>query len=125
MDIKLLSEEWIKAEEMDDHSSKYNHWSVDYVIELHTDGKLDELWSFILYTYKQGISNKVIEVLAAGPLEDLLASGGEKYIDEIEDLARKDPKFRNLLGGVWKNAMTDDVWQRVQNAWDRTGWDGN
>jgi hypothetical protein len=36
MDIKILSEEWIKAEETDDHSSKYNHWSVDYVIDLHT-----------------------------------------------------------------------------------------
>ena len=33
---------------------------------------------------------------------------------DIEELARKDPKFNYLLGGVWRNAMTDEVWQRLQ-----------
>ena len=116
MDIKSLSQEWIKAGESADDSSRENHWSIEYVLDLDLDGKFDELWSFILYTYKQDVSNKVIEILAAGPLEDLLANDGETYIDEIEVLARKDPKFNNLLGGVWKNAMSDSLWERVCKA---------
>ena len=56
----------------------------------------------------------MIAVLAAGPLEDLLAKRGEDFIDRVEELARKDPKFNDLLGGVWRNTMTDEVWQRVQ-----------
>jgi hypothetical protein len=122
MDIKTLSEEWIKAEEQDD-SSEQNHWSIDYVIELPLDGKFEELWSFVQYTYKKDISKFVIENLAAGPLEDLLTYAGESYIEEIEQLASNDPKFRSVLGGVWKNNMTDQVWERVQDSWDRTGWD--
>lgn len=113
MDIKLLSEEWVKAEESAGDSAGENHWSIDYVLDLHLDGKFDELWSFILYTYKQEISDRAIEMLAAGPLEDLLAGDGENFIDEIEALARKDPKFNDLLGGVWQNAMSDSLWERI------------
>ena len=116
MKIEDLSKEWVQASESSNEHSKENHWSIDYVLDLDTDDKFEELWSFILYTYKQNISNKVIEVLAAGPLEDLLANDGEKYIDEIETLARKDPKFNNLLGGVWQNAMSDSLWERVCKA---------
>jgi hypothetical protein len=53
-------------------------------------------------------------LLAAGPLEDLLAHHGELWIDRVEAQAQADPKFNYLLGGVWQNQMTEDVWQRVQ-----------
>lgn len=125
MDIKQLSAEWIKAEEQDDETSEHNHWSVDYVIELPLDGNFEELWSFIQYTYKNKMTNLVIENLAAGPLEDLLSYAGEAYIDEIEQLAKDDPKFRSVLGGVWQNNMSDEVWERVQKSRDRKDWDGN
>jgi hypothetical protein len=55
-------------------------------------------------------------VLAAGPLEDALAEHGPAIIEEVESRAARDPKFRHLLGGVWKNAMTDEVWDRVCKA---------
>ena len=58
--------------------------------------------------------NLTFAILAAGALEDLLADHGPDYIDRVEDTARKDPKFNRLLGGVWKNSITDDVWHRVQ-----------
>ncbi len=64
--------------------------------------------------YAKDISNKVIEVLAAGPVEDLLTSAGDKYIDEIGLLARQDPKFRDLLGGVWQSSMSNDLWNRFK-----------
>ena len=31
-------------------------------------------------------------------------------------LAHRDPQFRKLLGGVWKNEMTEAVWGRVTAA---------
>jgi hypothetical protein len=46
-------------------------------------------------------------------------------IQYIEQEAKADPSFARLLGGVWQNAMTDDVWNRLQAVWDRRGWDGN
>ncbi|MBV2090281.1 MAG: hypothetical protein KUF72_05285 [Candidatus Thiodiazotropha sp. (ex Ctena orbiculata)] len=56
--------------------------------------------------------DKVIAVLAAGPLEDLIENCGEEVIDQIELLARQNPKFRHLLGGVWE-CGTPDIWTRV------------
>ena len=63
------------------------------------------------------------EVLAAGPIEDLLAKHGADFIDRVEAEARNDPNFAKVLGGVWKNEMPADVWARLQAVWDRKGWD--
>lgn len=111
-----LVKEWVEAEEHSKRDGKFNHRAVNYVLELHLEEKFDELWSFIKLAYKEELSEKVMSSLAAGPLEDLLANAGEKYIDEIETLARKDKKFNYLLGGVWKNTISDEIWQRVCNA---------
>jgi len=56
--------------------------------------------------------------LAAGPLEDLLAHNGEDVIDEVERLARIDAEFRKCLTGVWQNAMSHELFARVQKAAD-------
>ena len=93
MEISQLSAAWIKAEDADDSSSDGYHWSIDYVIDLALDEKYEELWEFVKHTNKQEISNLVVEVLATGPLEDLLAGAGERYIAEIEELAKSDAKF--------------------------------
>ena len=53
-----------------------------------------------------------------------MAKNGERFINRVEAEARKNPMFAKLLGGVWKNRMTDDIWLRVQAVWDRRGWDG-
>lgn len=75
---------------------------------------IDELWEFVRQVYRRDLSQEVISILAAGPLEDILAMKGEEYIDQIELLAKNDPKFSYILGGVWKNAMANEVWSRVQ-----------
>ncbi|MBW8369581.1 MAG: hypothetical protein K0M66_01165 [Thiobacillus sp.] len=59
-------------------------------------------------------SIKQFQVLAAGPLEDLLTEHGPNIIAKVELQARRDPKFNFLLGGVWQNAMNNDIWSRVQ-----------
>ena len=79
------------------------------------DSDGDFLWGFIQSTYRRDLPDKVVAVLAAGPLEGLLAKRGTEFIDRVEELARKDPKFNHLLGGVWRNTMPDEVWQRVQS----------
>ena len=79
----------------------------------------------ILEILKLGLSEKTKEVLAAGPLEQVLANHGDAIIERVELLARRDPQFSSLLGGVWQNNMSDEVWMRVKNASNRSGWDGN
>lgn len=107
---------WIAAEQAERGSpeQKTNWWAVSEVMDWSFDREGDRLWQFILEVYKRDLSDKVMGALAAGPLEDLLAKQGPEFIDRVEERARKDPKFNQVLGGVWRNAMTDDVWQRVQ-----------
>ena len=115
-ELDKLVTAWVMAQRAKSGSPEYeaNWWAVSEVLDWALEGEGDLLWQFILEVYKRDPSDKVIGVLAAGPLEDLLAKRGTDFIDRIEELARKDPKFNYLLGGVWRNAMTDEVWQRVQ-----------
>jgi len=64
-------------------------------------------------------SAKVLEILAAGPLEDLLIAHGPFVIDEIERLVIAGTKMSLLLGGVWRSEIDAEVWARVEAARSR------
>jgi len=53
--------------------------------------------------------NKVFDILAAGPLEDLLHEHGNAIIDKVEILAKTNPKFRKLLNGVWDSELEHSI----------------
>ena len=115
-ELNELVTAWIAVEQSERGSPEHeaNWWAVEQILDWMLEGEGDRLWSFILETYKRDLSDDVLAVLAAGPLEDLLAKCGPEYIDRVEELARKDPKFNEVLGGVWKSSITDEVWQRVK-----------
>jgi hypothetical protein len=115
-EIERTVDAWIVAFSSEKDSSEYeeSRWATDRLLDWTFDGDSESLWRFVKVAYRREIPDDVFSVLAAGPMEDLLAEYGPAYIDRVEDLARRDPKFNALLGGVWKNSMTDEVWQRVQ-----------
>jgi hypothetical protein len=84
----------------------------------------EDLWKLILLIHGRDQSNRIQEVLSAGPVEDLLVKHGDSFIDRIETQARLDPQFAKLVGGVWKNRMSDANWNRLHAVSDRKGWDG-
>jgi hypothetical protein len=81
-------------------------------------------WRVILLIWSMDRSVETMQCLSAGVIEDLSSSNGTEMIPLVEAEARRDPSFARLLGGVWKNRMTDEVWSRLQAVWDRRGWDG-
>jgi hypothetical protein len=83
----------------------------------------EHAWQGILATLADARSKPYLGVLAAGPLEDLLSYHGPTFIARVESEAALNPQFAWLLGGVWQFEMTDQIWARVQAAWDRRGWD--
>jgi hypothetical protein len=66
-------------------------------------------------------ADKHFQVLAAGPLEDLLVQHGDVCVDEIEILARQNPAFRLLLNGVWTSRIDKAVAQRL-DKYQRARW---
>jgi hypothetical protein len=57
--------------------------------------------------------NRLLSVLAAGPLEDLLAVNGHIVVEQVEVLARRSPEFRLLLNGVWDRTIKPDVLSKL------------
>ena len=122
-ELKQIVDGWIvyASLERDSPEGEPHYWAFQMVMDWSLEGEGERLWPFILMAYQRDMNDKAEGMFAAGPLEDLLAKQGPEYIDRVEELARRDPKFNDLLGGVWRNTMTDEVWQRVQavrqNAW--------
>jgi hypothetical protein len=73
-------------------------------------------WLAILQILEREINDEQIALLAAGPLEDLLTVHGAHFIERIEREAEQNPRFNHLLGGVWRNVMSPELWERVQRA---------
>ncbi len=107
---------------MDDDYEGSPMWANDILMDL-MEGGPQEALQMIVMILERDLSKKRFEMLAAGPLEDLLKSSGEVVIDQIEKEATQNPKFATLLGGVWKSEIKDEVWNRVQKARDQNGWD--
>lgn len=57
--------------------------------------------------------NRLLSVLAAGPLENPLNYNGDTVVNEIDILARKSPEFRLLLNGVWDSDIKQNILERL------------
>ncbi|MDZ4098160.1 MAG: hypothetical protein U1E13_05600 [Methylophilaceae bacterium] len=71
----------------------------------------------ILEVIPADTSNHHFQVLAAGPLEDLLVEHGETLVERIEKLARQHPDFRLLLNGVWDSGIKPEVVKQLSKYW--------
>ena len=58
----------------------------------------------------------VLSNLAAGPLEDLLSYHGAEIISSLEAEAQVDNRIRWILGRVWRNDISQDVWDRIRRV---------
>ncbi len=121
-----LVQAWIVLELSEEGSPEYeaNFWAFEKFWDISEEDS-NLLWDLILRVLNCNQTASILEALSAGPLEDLLAKHGSQVIDRVEIEARRNPQFSSLLGGVWKNTMSGEIWNRVQAVMDRRGWDGN
>lgn len=96
---------------------------VDEALALAVTHDPDYALEIILGINQSDLPNHKRAILAAGPLEDLIAYQGVVTIDRIEEEAKRDPSFASLLGGVWQSATIDDVWKRIEACRNFEGWD--
>ena len=83
--------------------------------------ELDELCSsdpiraldVVLKILGQGLEERIFYNLAAGPLEDLLTRNGVRVLNSVSDQAARDPRFRELLAGVWTEGMQPQVREQI------------
>jgi hypothetical protein len=89
-------------------------WAIEKFFDIEAD-QPEIVWAAILSIIDKTSNDRVIGNLAAGPLEELIGNHGPAWIDRIENEARRNPKFRHLLGGVWQSS-TPEIWARVEKA---------
>lgn len=75
-------------------------------------------WSLVLELVANAQSEKILALIAAGPLEDLLNRYPEQYIKAIEEQARKNKTFKKCLSGVWESRIPKPIWKRILNVTD-------
>jgi hypothetical protein len=89
-----------------------NSWIGDCVSELEREAPSGALY-VILLALDALKTSEVLAVLAAGPMENLLCNCGPEIVGSVEEIARRSPKFRLLLSGVWgRSRMDKEVWRR-------------
>jgi hypothetical protein len=113
-----LASAWIALQTTPQSSPKYSSlfWSFEQTYDLVREDPL-EAWKLILAIWSLDQSPPTRQGLCAGPVAELLCYHGEYIIPHIEKRAMADPSFARLLGGLWQNTMTDDIWNRVQDVW--------
>jgi len=70
-------------------------------------------WRGILEILKHDLTEEHKALLAGGPLETLLARHGPAFIDRVVTHAQQDSEFNHLLGGVWRQDVPVDIWERI------------
>ena len=93
-------------------------WVVEKVWDLCDDAP-NEAFEFILAVLDQDSSATTMAILSAGPLESLLRRHGPRIINRVERRARRDANFTRLLGHVWRDTLSSQIWTRVQSVRDR------
>lgn len=110
---------WITtmSSDLDSAAHDENNWAFTYMLELEDDpNAIDFVWRFILEVLSRNVSDRVLNALAASPLENLLCYHGFAVIDRVEAMAAANSKFADLLCGVWQSDMDPLIWERVQRA---------
>ena len=73
-------------------------------------------WLAILQIAQQELTDEQKSLLAGGPIESLLAWHGSDFIERVLVEAERNPKFNQLLGGVWRLEMPLEIWARIEKA---------
>lgn len=106
-----LVENWItyylnRRKGFDNPSSAWEQ--VDEIIRLDPE----KGWDLVLKLIDAAPDDFILTTIAAGSLEDLLNDSPEFLADQVVIEARRDPKFRRCLTGVW--GIPDPLRSRVE-----------
>ena len=116
-DLSSPAEDWIAFWRHREKTGKFPDFHASDRLEDLVRQDPDKGWLAILAVLEQipaEPTDALFQVLAAGPLEDLLAKHGPSVLDRVEAEARRNRRFRLLLNGVWRSTIQPDVWARLE-----------
>jgi hypothetical protein len=112
-ELEKLADGWIALQRAPKQERDDLFWAFETLDAL-LDGDPESAWRVIDLIWRRDQSDFMLAHLAAGPVEDMLVRHGAAFIERIYETARKEPVFRKMLGAVWRNSITEPVWQRLK-----------
>jgi hypothetical protein len=95
-------------------SSDEGFWAWEQITDLVFNSP-EEAWPIILELIRRAPSDQILADVAAGPLEDLIRNHADAFIDRVELEARRAPRFRRCLTGVWYGTeLSESVCKRIE-----------
>ena len=73
-------------------------------------------WPIIQELWTVDQTDRMLAIIAAGPVEDILCWHGPDFIVRIEQLAKQHDVVRRMLGAVGRRDMAEDVWRRLKGV---------
>jgi Family of unknown function (DUF6869) len=87
-------------------------WASDRMRSL-TLGDPELVWTLILEILARDPDDHIRTMVAAGPFQQLVSDHCETFADRIEEQARRNFKFREMLSGLI--SMPDEFYERIQH----------
>jgi hypothetical protein len=110
MSLAQLAAAWVEQHSKAEKDRDDNwHTLYDYETELKNEDP-HKMLDVILEVLKIETNPRVLGLLAAGPLEDIV---GYQTIDRIEREAAANDRFHDLLGGVWYSTEPPEIQKRL------------
>jgi hypothetical protein len=106
-DYHALAEAYLKSPAADKNTPAIPHRDAFDCIFSMTSESAEDALAFIFVAMELAVTAKQEAYLAAGALEHLLKRHGVLVIDRVLAAARRDPKFRRCLAGVWGHSGMD------------------
>jgi len=118
IDVENLADQWIAEilstsvpTESDGHDETAESASD---IALHLAYRSTEAaWAFVERVLVKTTSTKVLGLLAAGILEELITLDDANSIPKLRGLVERHPVLAEVLNGVWQGDTSDATWQEV------------
>jgi hypothetical protein len=111
MDLTSFADRWLAEWDSEEwgEATDFMHEAVRENPEL--------AWSLIERLVEAAPNDDSLDMIGAGPLEDLLCDHGPDLNDRAEHVALSDPRFRRSLAAVWGwSAMDPRVRTRLDDA---------
>ena len=117
IDTSKLTQSWIEFQ----HTKNQDlEWSNDDFIDLANENP-EVAWECILLVIETEPTDEILSILAEGPLEDLLAEHGPKFIDRIEAVSKENIVFARLIKHVWVDGVSPQVQNKIRTIQSKYG----
>jgi len=124
VELKRMAKAWIEFQELGSNASPEQEapliWAYDAVHDLVARSPY-LAWKLILTVVELSRNERVLGMLAAGPVEDLLVGYGSEILPDLLSSLPSNPALLRILEGVWTTRMDREVARKIASIVGRTG----